>query len=46
MILGAHLMQQAVGQRHGLVLPPQRVSAGTCRLFCTVRKALETPHMS
>lgn len=26
MILGAHLMQQAVGQRHGLVLPPQRVS--------------------
>jgi len=26
MTLGAHLMQQAVGQRHGMVLPPQRVS--------------------
>ena len=24
MTLGAHLMQQAVGQRHGMVLPPQR----------------------
>ena len=24
MSLGAHLMQQAVGQRHGMVLPPQR----------------------